>query len=96
MRVHCGSDGEIRLARPASGIRVGDVVRKLERGVKLADCGRCILRRDCRLRCVLAKVLEAFLEVLDRYTLAKVAQPGLPALMPWIAGPSGTPAPASD
>jgi Rrf2 family nitric oxide-sensitive transcriptional repressor len=84
-----GRNGGIRLARPASEIRVGDAVRKLERGMKLADCGRCILRNDCRLSCVLAEALDAFLAVLDRYTLAEVAQPGFPAFMPWL-----TPGPA--
>lgn len=95
-----GRNGGIRLARPAGEISVGAVVRQLERGMKLADCARCVLRHDCRLSCVLAEALEAFLGVLDRYTLADVAEPGFPAFMPWSAAlpamASGTPGPASD
>lgn len=84
-----GRNGGILLARPASEIRVGDAVRALEHGMRLADCGRCILRADCRLSCVLAEALEAFMAVLDRYTLAEVAQPGFPAFAAWSL-PSGT------
>ena len=85
-----GRNGGIMLARPASQIRVGEVVRALEHGMKLADCGRCILRADCRLSCVLVEALGAFLAVLDRYTLDEVAQPGFPAFAGWLAPPSGT------
>ena len=82
-----GRSGGIALARPASEIGVGDVVRKLERGMRLADCARCALKADCALSSVLAEALEAFLGVLDRYTLADVSREGVPAFAPWSALP---------
>lgn len=82
-----GRSGGIALARPATEIRVGDVVRKLERGMRLADCARCALKADCALSTVLAEALEAFLGVLDRYTLADVAREGVPAFAPWAMLP---------
>lgn len=79
-----GRNGGIRLARPAEGIRLGEAIRQLEPGMKLADCGRCMLRSDCRLSCILGEALAAFLAVLDRYTLAEAAAPGFPAFSPWL------------
>jgi Rrf2 family nitric oxide-sensitive transcriptional repressor len=88
---HRGRSGGIALARPAPQISVGDVVRTLEKGMRLADCATCALRADCALSGVLAEALEAFLGVLDRYTLADVAREGVAAFAPWAALP---PAPA--
>ncbi len=82
-----GRSGGIALARPAAEIRVGKVVRKLERGLRLADCARCALKADCALSSVLAEALEAFLAVLDRYSLADVAREGVPAFAPWAMAP---------
>lgn len=89
-----GRNGGIRLARPAEEIRVGEAIRQLEPGMKLADCGRCMLRNDCRLSCILGEALAAFLAVLDRYTLADAAAPGFPAFSPWLQGTG--PADAAD
>lgn len=95
-----GRNGGIQLAVPAEQIRLGAAVRQLEPGMRLADCGRCILRADCRLSCILAEALEAFLSTLDRYTLADAAAPGFPAFMPWTQtvdpAAAGTPGPARD
>lgn len=82
-----GRSGGIALAREATDIRVGDVVRALERGMRLADCGGCALRADCGLSGVLAEALEAFMAVLDRYTLADVSREGVPAFAPWAFAP---------
>ncbi|WP_408588208.1 RrF2 family transcriptional regulator [Novosphingobium sp.] len=90
-----GRGGGITLARPANEIVVGKVVRALERGMKLADCGRCALRGGCGLSGVLAEALEAFLAVLDRYTLAEVAASGAPAFPAWaLPLPPSLPDPA--
>lgn len=83
-----GRSGGITLARPAAQITVGDVVRKLEKGMRLADCATCALRANCGLSTVLAEALEAFLAVLDRYTLADVSREGVPAFAPWAAIPA--------
>ena len=82
---HRGRSGGIALARPADQITVGEVVRALEKGMRLADCATCALRADCALSSVLAEALEAFLGVLDRYTLADVAREGVAAFAPWAA-----------
>ena len=82
-----GRTGGIALARPPAEIRVGAVVRAMERGMRLADCGRCALKADCALSGVLAEALDAFLAVLDRYSLADVAREGVPAFAPWMILP---------
>ncbi len=65
-----GRFGGIRLARPASEIIVGKVIRHTEDGFDLVDCGNCIIAPACGLTGALSKALSAFLEVLDGYTLA--------------------------
>lgn len=78
-----GRNGGIALAADPAAIRIGAVVRTLERGLRLADCARCALRNDCRLSGILAEALEAFLTVLNRYSLADAAEFGMPAFAPW-------------
>jgi Rrf2 family nitric oxide-sensitive transcriptional repressor len=93
-----GRGGGIALARPATGVTVGDVVRRLERGLRLADCAGCALRDDCALSAMLAEALDAFMAVLDRYTLADAARTGIPAFPLWTVSPAsiGTCAAAGD
>jgi len=71
-----GKGGGLRLARPASAIRIGDVVRRMEVDLALVECfgdgSRCLLTSTCRLRGVLADALEAFLTTLDKVSLAEV------------------------
>lgn len=76
-----GRDGGVRLARPASEIVVGEVVRATEDNLNLVECfdaetNRCPIAPACHLAGVLDEALGAFLAVLDRYTLADlVARP---------------------
>jgi Rrf2 family nitric oxide-sensitive transcriptional repressor len=80
-----GRNGGLRLARPASQIVIGDVVRKMEQDMVLVECfaveGRIDPHSDCRIMdaCVLkgalTKALQAFLDVLDQYTLAELVAP---------------------
>lgn len=69
-----GKGGGLRLARPAAEIGVGEVVRRMERGMELVECFgsgcSCILDPSCKLKVALSKALAAFLEVLDGVTLA--------------------------
>lgn len=69
-----GKGGGLRLARPPSAIVVGDVVRRMERRMEIAECFgqdcKCILDPDCRLKSALAGALAAFLKVLDGLSLA--------------------------
>ena len=78
---HRGAGGGLSLARPAGEIRLGAVVRALERDQALVECFRasgnlCRLTPVCALRQPLAAAAEAFLEVLDRTTLAECAYGG--------------------
>lgn len=80
-----GRQGGVRLARPAGQITLGEVVRALESGMRLADCANCQLSAACALSPILVDALEAFLAVLDRQTLADAARLGMPAFGPWAA-----------
>jgi Rrf2 family nitric oxide-sensitive transcriptional repressor len=68
-----GRSGGLRLAMAPSQIRLGDVVRQTEEELAVVEClstGQCPIRGPCRLEHVLNEATEAFLAVLDRYTLA--------------------------
>lgn len=72
-----GKGGGIRLAQPAREIRIGDVVRRVEENMAIAEClspppGRCRIDGACALKGFFREALEAFLAVLDRYTLEDV------------------------
>lgn len=69
-----GRNGGVTLARVPAELTVGEVVRALEPGMRLADCGRCALRFDCATSGVLSEALAAFIAVLDRTTLAEAAR----------------------
>ena len=71
-------------AQPAEAITLGEVVRTMEPGLRLAECGNCVLRSDCFTSSVLAEALAAFLTVLDATTLAQAAQSHGPAFAPWV------------
>ena len=75
-----GRGGGLRLARPASDITVGAVVRAVEDDFALVECFRtdntCRITPVCRLRGALQDALSAYFEVLDNRTLAElVAKP---------------------
>ncbi|EJU11462.1 BadM/Rrf2 family transcriptional regulator [Sphingomonas sp. LH128] len=65
-----GRGGGLRLGRQANEITVGEVVRHTETGFQLVDCTNCIVRTACTLPRVFNEARRAFLDVLDRYTLA--------------------------
>lgn len=74
-----GRSGGLRLGRPATDIRVGEVVRTFEAALPFTECmeggeGKCPLVGCCRLKCVLAGALEAFYAHLDRVTLADLVK----------------------
>ncbi|WP_294621346.1 Rrf2 family transcriptional regulator [uncultured Roseovarius sp.] len=69
-----GRCGGIRLGRPAGKIVIGDVFRKLEGDVPLAECfadvdNTCPLVKACRLKLAIADAAEAFYGHLDGVTL---------------------------
>lgn len=75
-----GAQGGVILAQPAQAIRIGAVIRHLERAQSLVECfrpdgGACCLSPDCRLRPMLARAREAFLASLDGVALAECLPP---------------------
>lgn len=73
-----GRGGGLRLGKPATEIRLGDVVRQTEEDMTLVECfnasdNRCLITRVCRLKGILGDALRAYLSVLDGYTLADLA-----------------------
>jgi len=70
-----GRSGGLRLARPASEINLGRVIRHMEQHSVLVECfpggkGGCLITKECRLKSILAEAQTAFFEHLDGYTLA--------------------------
>ena len=75
-----GGGGGATLARAPDQIRLGDVVRVLEEGQALVECfqtngGDCTIDGRCRLKTRLRVAEMAFIENLNRSTLADVALP---------------------
>lgn len=74
-----GRGGGLRLGKPAASIDLGAVVRRTEPDMDLAACfgdaGRCPIDGACVLSAALREALDAFLAVLDRYTLADLVAP---------------------
>ncbi len=73
-----GSGGGASLARAASKIRLGQVVRLLEDGQQLVECfapdgGDCMIDGQCRLKARFRSAEAAFLADLDRSTLEDIA-----------------------
>lgn len=71
-----GARGGVMLARPASQINLGAVIRRLEKDQALVECfrpdgGACPLLPGCRLRGVLKAAKDGFYGHLDHYTLAE-------------------------
>ena len=68
-----GRSGGLRLAVKPEDIVIGDVVRHMEEEFKIVECfgdkPQCIISPACRLKGVLNEALQAFLGVLDSYTL---------------------------
>ena len=72
-----GRGGGLRLAVPPSTISIGDAMRKLESDFALVDCmgvapERCMITGCCGLQKIFKEALNAWFQVLDRYTLADV------------------------
>jgi Rrf2 family nitric oxide-sensitive transcriptional repressor len=82
-----GAQGGVRLARDPRDIRIGDVVRHLDRDQPLVECfradgGDCVLSPRCRLKGMLASAKQGFLRELDRFTISDCLEKGavFPAL----------------
>ena len=75
-----GRGGGLKLAGRPEEINLGELVRQVESDFAIVDCFdssrpvTCAIAPACRLQLVLEKALQAFLEVLDGYTLADLLQ----------------------
>ncbi len=70
-----GRSGGIRLGKEAEAIGLGELLRFTEPDMDIVPCFEpenqdCPLRRACRLKGALDRARQAFLGVLDEYTLA--------------------------
>ena len=74
-----GRGGGIRLSRPPRDINIGEVVRETEETLGVVGCleqrGYCPIQPVCQLRGVFDEATQAFLTVLDGYTLADLIKP---------------------
>ena len=72
-----GRGGGIRLAMDPKDINIGEVVRKKEEDFHIVECfnpesNLCKISPECQLKNALHQALQAYLAVLDSYTLADV------------------------
>lgn len=75
-----GRNGGIRLARPASEIKLGEIARLTEDNFTIAECfqredANCPLIDNCRLTSALREAMDAFMAVLDKYSVDDLAKP---------------------
>lgn len=71
-----GRGGGLELAQKPDAIRLGDVVRQTE-NLQLVECfgpnSSCPIQPACHLKSALGRAQQAFLAVLDEYTLADLS-----------------------
>lgn len=82
IRTQRGRMGGLRLARSPGEIGVGEVVRRTEETLAIAECmnsgvHNCLLDDLCRLRGVFNEAQTNFLRTLDRYTVADLMIPSV-------------------
>lgn len=87
-----GRTGGIRLARQPAAINLGAVVRATELNLNIAECfdlpsNTCPIATACGLKRSLWEAREAFLGVLDRYTLADLLTRKSELVQIWRARP---------
>lgn len=73
-----GKNGGMRLYRAPSDISIGALVRETEQHLDIVECfseeGACTITPVCGLKNIFDEALQAFLHVLDKYTLAEIVQ----------------------
>lgn len=83
-----GKGGGMKLAHPPQDINLGALVRSVEPDFRLVEClsprpdSSCRWTGQCRLAGVFDDARQAFLDVLDRHTLADVLPPPLSQPVP--------------
>jgi Rrf2 family nitric oxide-sensitive transcriptional repressor len=71
-----GKGGGVALGMATEEIGLGDVVRQMETQLDVVNCNQpaCPILPQCKLRGILGKARDAFLDTLDQYTLADLRQ----------------------
>lgn len=74
-----GKGGGMRLGKVPGEINLGDLVRRTEGGFDLVEClnrekNTCPITPACALKGFVSEALDAFIAVLDKYTLADVVR----------------------
>jgi len=71
-----GKGGGIRLGRPAREINLRQLVETTEETLKPVNCARpsCPILGSCRLQEILFSAQEAFMQELEKHTLADICQ----------------------
>lgn len=91
-----GRGGGLRLAREPAALKLGDVVRATEDGFALVECfdgarNTCLVSAACGLRNPLQEAVRAFIDVLDRYTIADlVSHPATARRMHRLLSPAAS------
>lgn len=69
-----GKSGGFRLGMPANEINIGQLVRALENSLAPIDCSKpyCRFMPSCQLTGVLREAVNAYLAVLDKYSLQDI------------------------
>lgn len=75
-----GRGGGVRLVKPASEIRIGDVVRASETDFRLVECfdeatNTCSITASCRTKRLFGRALAAYFRELDGATLEDMVAP---------------------
>jgi len=75
-----GRGGGLRLAKPSASIRLGEVIRRTEPDMAIVSCFKpvnepCAIRPSCVLKTALEEARDAFVGVLDGYTLQDLIAP---------------------
>lgn len=78
-----GRCGGITLGRAPEDILVGDIVRLMESDFAIVECmatgkSSCTFAPRCRLKGAMSQAGEAFMKVLDSYSLAVITQENAP------------------
>lgn len=69
-----GRNGGIRLAKSPEEMNVGEIVRQFEDDFAIMECfdksrNQCVITPACKLKHALNEAVQAFLHVLDNYTV---------------------------
>lgn len=74
-----GQHGGIRLGKPKHSINLRQVIELMEATLAPVNCDDpvCIIKQGCALRTILFEAQQAFLQHVEHYTLADLAEPAV-------------------